>query len=126
VPTRALRGAPYIVSPNVQKRSHFKLDIGARPRFPETVAKQLLHCFFDYVYPIMPVVTAGDFLVRYTTEPDTISPLLLWSVFFSAASYLDVDTVTSVGFKSRKHLKEFCFQNAKVTFALLAEGSLFH
>lgn len=64
----------------------------------------------------MPVVNAGEFISKYTEDPNHVSALLLWSVFFAAASYVDNDVIDASGCKTRKLLKEFCYQNAKVRF----------
>ncbi|KAJ9610587.1 hypothetical protein H2200_005364 [Cladophialophora chaetospira] len=115
-PNRTLRGSPYIISSSVHKRQRFKVEVGSRPRFPPSVAHQFLRCFFSYVYPILPVVNGGDLLAKYSENPDNVSPLLLWSVFFAAASYLGADDIDAAGFRNRKQLKEFCYQHAKATY----------
>ncbi|EXJ57421.1 hypothetical protein A1O7_07769 [Cladophialophora yegresii CBS 114405] len=121
-PNRSLRGSPYIISRNIHKRPRFKPETGSRPRFPSAVCQELLRCFFNYIYPILPVVHAGDFLTKYTHDPNSVSGLLLWSIFLSAASYLDTETLSSAGFKNRKQLKEFCFQHAKATYDAQVEN----
>ncbi len=64
----------------------------------------------------MPVVSAGELLSKYSENPESVSTLLLWSMFLSATSYLDASYVDAAGFPSRKHMKEFCYQNAKATY----------
>lgn len=113
-PNRPIRGSPYIIGRNVHKRQRFRPEVGSRPSFPPHVAIQCLRCFFHYVYPFMPVVNAGEFISKYTEDPNSVSALLLWSVFFAAASYVGNDVIDASGCKTRKLLKEFCYQNAKV------------
>ncbi|OQU95522.1 Fungal specific transcription factor domain-containing protein [Cladophialophora immunda] len=117
-PNRSVKGAPYIISRNILKRQHFKPEItpGSRPLFPPPVCARLLRCFFSYVYPVLPVVNAGEFITKYSDDPNSVSCLLLWSVFFAAAIYIDADALKAIGFQSRKVLKQFCYQNAKRTY----------
>ena len=63
----------------------------------------------------MPVVNASDFLAKFTDDPTKVSRLLLWSVLFAAANFLEPASVKAAGFKTRKSLKEYCYQNAKVS-----------
>ncbi|OAP59360.1 hypothetical protein AYL99_06658 [Fonsecaea erecta] len=117
-PNRAVKGSPYIITRNVLKRQQFKPEItpGSRPQFPPSVCARLIRCFFGYVYPFMPVVNAGEFITKYSDDPNNVSCLLLWSVFFAAALYIDAEALKALGFQSRKVLKQFCFQNAKRTY----------
>ena len=71
----------------------------------------------------MPVVDAGDFLGKYVQGTEHVSPILLWSVLFAAASYLDMASVKEASFTTRKSLKEYCYQNAKVTSEPASEVS---
>ncbi|EXJ67823.1 uncharacterized protein A1O5_09169 [Cladophialophora psammophila CBS 110553] len=117
-PNRPVKGSPYIISRNVLKRQRFEPEItpGSRPLFPPSVCARLLRCFFSYVYPFLPVVNAGEFITKYSDDPNSVSCLLLWSVFFAAAIYIDAETLKAIGFQSRKILKQFCYQNAKKTY----------
>ena len=111
-----MKGGPYIIARNVHKRLWIKPESPdkSRPLPPASTCEQLTRCFFQYVYPFMPVVNAGEFLAKYTEDLEKVSRLLLWSMFFASANYLGSDAVSVAGFKSRKSLKEYCYQNAKV------------
>lgn len=50
------------------------------------VQRELVRAFFLYLWPVMPVVDAKAFLAAFYAEDPDLSPLLLWSVFFAAAS----------------------------------------
>ena len=50
------------------------------------VQHELLRCFFEHVWPLLPVVDLRDFLTTYLHDPAAVSRLLLWSVFFAAAN----------------------------------------
>ncbi|KIW84170.1 hypothetical protein Z517_03419 [Fonsecaea pedrosoi CBS 271.37] len=103
-PNRPVKGSPYIISRNVLNRQLFKPEIspGARPQFSPSVCTQLLRSFFHYVYPVLPVVNAGEFITTYSKDPDGVSCLLLWSVFFAASIFIDAETLKTAGFQSRK------------------------
>jgi hypothetical protein len=47
---------------------------------------ELVRCYFLYVHPFLPLLNAAEFLPLYESDPNKISQLLLWSVFFAAAS----------------------------------------
>ncbi|KIX99871.1 uncharacterized protein Z520_04507 [Fonsecaea multimorphosa CBS 102226] len=117
-PNRSVKGAPYIITRNVLKRQKFKPEItpGSRPLFPPPICDRLVRCFFSYVYPFLPVVNAGEFVTKYSDDPNNVSCLLLWSVFFAAAIYVDAEALKALGFQSRKVLMQFCYQNAKRTY----------
>ena len=100
----------------MHKREWSKPDASDEPLPlpPPPVCEQLTRCFFHYVYPFLPIVNAGEFLTQYTEDPAKVSRMLLWSVFFASANYLAADAIKTAGFKTRKSLKEYCYQNAKV------------
>ena len=115
-PNRPIKGGPYIVSRNVHKRQRFGAEVGSRPSFPPATSLEFLRCFFTNVYPFLPVLHAGEFITKYSNDPGSVSSLLLWSVFLATASHIDADTLRAAGFKTRKQLKEYCYQHAKTTY----------
>lgn len=53
----------------------------------EELRLELLDLFFDYIYPILPIVDPHDFFRRYDAGgAESISPLLLQSMFLTASS----------------------------------------
>lgn len=115
-PNRPIKGIPYIINRNIHKRERFRPEVttGSRPLFSSSLCLQFLRSYFYYVHPFLPVVNAGDFLSKYAEDPNKVSCLLQWSMYFASASYLDQDAIKATGLRSRKALKEFCYQNAKV------------
>ena len=84
------------------------------PQWPPAIVQQeLIRCFFHYVWPAMPIVDARDFLTAWWQEDRQVSPLLLWSVFFAAASYIDSAALKANHLPTRKTLKEQFYQHAK-------------
>jgi hypothetical protein len=58
----------------------------AQPLPPLVIQRELVRSFFLYLWPLLPVVDAKEFLTAFHHDSSTVSPLLLWSVFFAAAS----------------------------------------
>lgn len=116
-PDRPVKGGPYIIARSVHKREWCKPRVidPPNPLPAASVREQLMICFFHYVYPFMPVVNTADFLAKYTENPALVSAMLLWSIFFASANYLGEEEVKAGGFKTRKSLKAYCYQNAKVS-----------
>lgn len=85
-PDRRYRG-PHYITPRKTYR-HKRLTQGARklaPRLPHrAIQQELVKCFFHHVWPVMPIINASEFLDAFENDMSSISPLLLWSVFFSA------------------------------------------
>ena len=50
------------------------------------IQRELVRSFFLYLWPVLPVVDAKSFLSAFYSEDPNLSPLLLWSMFFAAAS----------------------------------------
>lgn len=80
---------------------------------PATIQQELVRCFFHYVWPAMPVIDAADFLTAWWREQSQVSPLLLWSVFFAAASFIDSEVLKAQHMPPKMALKEQYYQNAK-------------
>lgn len=83
---------------------------------PSMVQQELIRCFFHYVWPAMPIVDPKDFLSAWYQEDRHVSPLLLWSVFFAAASYIDSEALKAHHLPTRRTLKEEFYMNAKGIF----------
>lgn len=85
---RPFKGNIYIIG---RQRSHLPDSetarvLESRSRLAPRVSDALVRCYFHYVHPFLPLINAADFLQTYDADPDKISPLLLWSVYFAAAS----------------------------------------
>ena len=64
----------------------------------------------------MPIVDAKVFLESFEQNPSSISPLLMWSVLFSAINFVDKDFLRTHRLAHRKLLKEQYYQHAKEIF----------
>lgn len=89
-PDRHDRGPHYLTPRRTYRHKRLSQGQGARklaPRLPtRAVQHEFVKTFFHYVWPVMPVIDAREFLEAFDKDLSTISPLLLWSVFFSALS----------------------------------------
>ena len=75
--------------------------------------QELIRCFFHYVWPALPIIDACDFLTTWLHDSASVSPLLRWSIFFSAASYLEEPLLETHRTPSKLVLKEQYYQAAK-------------
>lgn len=114
-PDRALKGHHYTTPASTYraKRTVRKHAKPVQPLPPIAIQEELVKAFFHYAWPLLPVVDAKEFLVAFHTDIRTISPLLLWSVFFAAASFIDQDVLKSHHMPHRKALKEQYYAHAK-------------
>lgn len=102
---RHKRPAPHRPSPQ-QLGLNFPLP-------PRAVQEEMVRCFFHYVYPGMPILHPKEFLEGFAKDANSVSPLLLWSVFFVAVNYIAKDILRAHRLPPRKVLKEHYYQNAK-------------
>ncbi|OQV04248.1 Fungal specific transcription factor domain-containing protein isoform 2 [Cladophialophora immunda] len=86
--------------------------------FPPTdICDRLLRTYFHQVHPFLPIVQPNDFLMQYEAGgPCSTDLVLLWSMFLAAANFLDVETLTMLGYSSRKMAKRAVYQKAKACF----------
>ena len=112
---RPVKGVHYVTPRKTyrHKRSASKVRRLENPLPPLQVQQELIRCFFHYVFPVMPIVDAKDFLEAYGRNPNSVSPLLLWSMFFAAANFVDKDYLRMNRLPPRKILKEQYYQHAK-------------
>lgn len=118
-PTRPVRGPHYVVSRQYHKRLNMRQLERAEPIFswPEPIIREeLLRLYFHHVHPFLPVVDAHNVLQRYEHGVDSISRLLLWSMFFAAANFVSAEFLTMMAISSRKSLREYFYQRAKETY----------
>jgi hypothetical protein len=85
--SRPFKGSIYLIG---RQRSNIpdakivrELD-GPRPE-PQ-ICDELIRCYCYYVHPFLPLVNIAEFLQAYDRHQGEVSPLLLWSILFSAAS----------------------------------------
>ena len=87
-PDRPARGLHYATPAKTYRATRTYQQPARTQRLlpPIMVQRELVRCFFLHVWPVLPVVDSKEFLTSFYAEDSTISPLLLWSIFFSAAS----------------------------------------
>lgn len=87
-PSRPLPGNFYIIQR--QRRyfppAHITSPLMARPLPAPAALHDMICCYFRYLHPYLPVIDAGRFISAFANQPSSISPLLLWSVLFAAAT----------------------------------------
>lgn len=87
-PSRPFKGNIYIIGRQRSKFADPKVvqAVQSEPLPDTRLRHELLHCYFRYVHPFLPLLNAADFLTAYNNDPDRLSSLLLWSVLFASAS----------------------------------------
>ena len=87
-PERPIKGIHYAVpTSNYLAKRSFQRPARPLPELPSSPAQQqLIRCFFHHVWPMLPIVDSYEFLQAYLRDVTTVSPLLLWSMFFTAAN----------------------------------------
>ena len=123
-PSRTVRGPHYAVKREYHKRLFSRYELSQEQvLWPEpAVRDELVRLFFHYVHPFLPVVDPHDFLHKYGQGVNSISRLLLWSIFFAAANFASVDLLRQAQFQSRKTLREYFYQRAKELYDGQDEG----
>ena len=98
-PSRVTKGPHYIVNREGSAyRASRETQSHPRREFPSSsICRDLLRAYFYYVHPFLPVLDINDFLTRYAEDSKSVSEVLLWSMFFAAAS---VSGSTSSGSQS--------------------------
>ena len=87
-PDRPIRGLHYATP---AERYRAKRSTQKRPRLSQqlpsmAIQRELVRTFFLHIWPVLPVVDANEFLTAFYADHHAMSHLLLWSVFFAAAS----------------------------------------
>lgn len=112
VPRATARSQPAEVIALLCKQGAFSLP-------PETACRDLLRCYFHYVHPFLPIVNASDFLTQYLRgDQQKVNLLLLWSMFFAAASVSQtpkatVDVLISVSLSTVTHIQLLAMRREK-------------
>ncbi|KAJ3545115.1 hypothetical protein NM208_g2675 [Fusarium decemcellulare] len=85
---------------------------------------ELLWCFFEYVYPLMPILDIDEFL-RIIENPDgksgRISLLLLQAVLFAGSAFVKIDHLKDSGFLTRRQARKAMFQRVRLLYDFNAE-----
>ncbi|OAG45470.1 hypothetical protein AYO21_00104 [Fonsecaea monophora] len=90
---------------------------GAFSTESDDLRNELLGLFFDYVYPILPIIDPYDFRRRYEAGGiQSISPLLLQSMFLAASNFISTDGLKRSGWPSLMHMKRRFYERAKALY----------
>ena len=110
-----MKGVHYVTPRKTyrHKRSTSKVRRLEPPLPSLQVQQELVRCFFHHVYPVMPIVHVKKFLEQFERNPNSVSPLLLWSMYFAALNFVDKDFLRAHRLPPRKILKEQYYQHAK-------------
>ncbi|PTB42669.1 hypothetical protein M441DRAFT_137092 [Trichoderma asperellum CBS 433.97] len=83
----------------------------------KSTCNELLRAYFHHVHPIMPVVDASVLLkLHQTGKASEWNLLLLWSMFFVAANFVDAHVWTLEGYSSRNEMKSAMYSRAKCMY----------
>lgn len=95
-PDRTIRGLHYATPAHTYRARRIHQKSATSPPLPALpIQRELVRAFFLYLWPVLPVVDAKSFLSDFCAEDPTLSPLLLWSIFFAAASVCILSTEES-------------------------------
>ncbi|KAH8883346.1 hypothetical protein GQ53DRAFT_847002 [Thozetella sp. PMI_491] len=122
-PSRPFPRNFYIIQ---RQRQYFPSAAAAHPlrtrSLPESsVCRELLRCYFHNIHPFLPVVHAGEFLTAFDKQPESISPLLLWSVFFAGATFIGPEHLCLAGFKTVKEFRNDIYRHVKLLYDMQVE-----
>ncbi|KAK4082753.1 transcriptional regulator family: Fungal Specific TF [Trichoderma aggressivum f. europaeum] len=83
----------------------------------KSTCNELLRAYFHHVHPMMPIVDATVLLKFHETgKASEWNLLLLWSMFFVAANFVDARVWTLEGYSSRKEMKAAMYTRAKCLY----------
>ncbi|KAL9470861.1 hypothetical protein ACSS6W_008802 [Trichoderma asperelloides] len=83
----------------------------------KSTCDELLRAYFHHVHPIMPVVDASVLLkLHQTGKASEWNLLILWSMFFVAANFVDAHVWTLEGYSSRNEMKAAMYSRAKCMY----------
>ncbi|KAL6691455.1 fungal-specific transcription factor domain-containing protein [Trichoderma pleuroticola] len=83
----------------------------------KSTCNELLRAYFHHVHPMMPIVDATVLLKFHETgKASEWNLLLLWSMFFVAANFVDARVWTLEGYSSRKEMKAAMYSRAKCLY----------
>ncbi|KAG8411858.1 hypothetical protein J3458_015154 [Metarhizium acridum] len=104
-------------STSLSKEDHDYLQHKGVFTLPQkSTCSELLRAYFHHIHPIMPVIDAKLLLTFHQTgETSEWNLLLLWSIFFVAANFVDARTWTVEGYSSRKEMKAAMYSRAKAS-----------
>ncbi|KAE9362543.1 hypothetical protein N431DRAFT_391777 [Stipitochalara longipes BDJ] len=83
----------------------------------QSVCNELVHCYFSHVHPFLPILNAHQFLEEFANLGcQNLSVLLIWSMFFAAANFVEPSVLQKAGYHSRKAMKRAMYQRAKCLY----------
>ncbi|KAF9885366.1 hypothetical protein FE257_012983 [Aspergillus nanangensis] len=117
--TDVRRGTHYLLpQPSSSKMSPhedaFLKQAGTFQLPAQDICISLLRCYFGNVHQLLPIIDVQAFLQQYHQQgPESISLLLLWSIFFASSNFVEAEILQSAGFQTRKAMKRRFYNHAK-------------
>ncbi|KAI5367585.1 hypothetical protein Slin14017_G026210 [Septoria linicola] len=127
-PNRVLNGAPHIPPrrastvqiPGLNPRDQEYLRVeGCFELLPPHVLKPMMRMYFRMVHPNLPIVAEDQFWALWHGDEFRVgdySFLLLRAMIFAATCYAELDTLSSVGFVSKREARNTLYRQAKLLF----------
>ncbi|KAF4963729.1 hypothetical protein FSARC_8277 [Fusarium sarcochroum] len=81
--------------------------------------EQLIWCFFEYVYPLMPIVDLDTFAQALESpggSPGGISLLLLQAVLFAGSAHIKLEQLRDAGFSTSEEARKVLFRRAQLLY----------
>ncbi|KAJ4267035.1 hypothetical protein NW762_003133 [Fusarium torreyae] len=82
--------------------------------------EHLIWCFFEYVYPLMPIIDLDAFAQALESpggNSGKISLLLFQAVLFAGAAHAKLAQLREAGFSTQEEARKMLFQRVKVRVA---------
>ncbi|KAH6712491.1 fungal-specific transcription factor domain-containing protein [Leptodontidium sp. MPI-SDFR-AT-0119] len=83
---------------------------------PEKVQDELLHKYFIYIHPLLPILDKKTFWTDYQSGLSDISLLLYRAMLLAATSYMSVNSLAECGFTTLTEAQDIHFNRAKLLF----------
>lgn len=79
---------------------------------------EILCSYVQFVHPLLPLVDLESFLgpMLDTSQPATVSLLLLYAVLCSGAAHVHINVLQALGYDSRKSARRAFFEKARVSW----------
>ncbi|OQD85581.1 hypothetical protein PENSOL_c097G00150 [Penicillium solitum] len=84
----------------------------------QTLCRELLRSFIEWVYPFIPVLDLSRLLNAFcgNGKSEKISLLLFHAIMFSAAAFVDVKHLYNAGYQTRRKAREDLFSKTRVLY----------
>ncbi|GIZ46453.1 hypothetical protein CKM354_000957900 [Cercospora kikuchii] len=114
------RRASTVQIPGLNPRDQEYLRVeGCFELLPPHVLKPMMRMYFRMVHPNLPIVAEDQFWALWNGDEFRVgdfSYLLLRAMVFAATSYTELETLSSVGFVSKREARNTHYRHAKLLF----------